>query len=126
MLKQSPIVDHISSRLVGLQQELVVLGLSQLLAHIPSLFRRRDDVVFPETLFEGVSVLAVEQRDPARLLTKIFEYGVVFLCEYPDALHGVAPREGQLGQHVFLLCQRFRSRAVVDDIQRCLALEKLV
>ena len=66
-------------------------------------------------------VFAVECSNPLGLLTKVFEDRVVLLCQDPDILRGVEPRERKLRQHVFLFGQGFTSRAVVDDVQSWLS-----
>ena len=49
-----------------------------------------------KALSEGIAVLAMKDRDPPRLLTKISQNAIIFLSEDPDALLCVAAAEGQL------------------------------
>ena len=60
----------------------------------------------------------MEECDLTRLLAQVRQDWFVFLGEDPDAYVGVAARERQLWQHVSLLHQSLRGRAVVDD-EKC-------
>ena len=68
----------------------------------------------------------MEECDPARLLAQVLQDWVAFLGEDPDAYVGLAARERQLWQHLFLLRQSLRGHAVVDYKKCWLALKHQV
>ena len=69
--------------------------LSQQLAHCSLFFSRRDDVILMETVFELVTILAVEQADPAILLREVLQDTIILLRQDPETLLCIAPTEGQ-------------------------------
>ena len=60
------------------------------------------------------------------ILAQVLQDWFVFLGEDPDAYVGMAARESQLWQDVFLLLQSLRGRAVVDYKKCWLALKQQV
>ena len=99
--------------------------LSELPPHQRSLFWG-DDIILTQAFRKGVAVLTVKEGNPACLLAEIFEDRVIFLGQNPDRLLRVSSREGEFGQHVLLFRQRFASAAVVNNIQRWVALISIV
>ena len=102
-----------------------MLCLGQLLADCGSLFWG-DDVIFKEAFIEAVSVFAVQKVDPPDLLTKLLQDSIVFLGQDPHRLRRMSAGETQFGQHVFIFCEGFQCRAVIDNVQCRLTLKHLV
>lgn len=70
-------------------------------------FSSWDHIILAEAVLERIPIFAMKEGNPAGLFAQVLQDGVILLGEDPDALLGMAAREGQLREHILLLGHSF-------------------